>query len=139
MENLNTWKCYYWIELYYHRSLSRIHLGKRRNCSLWAIYSFSTMYLNIICKCEMVKVYFIFMYFYLSNIKFCILLIFCGCFVNPFPHTTILQQTTLNVFRQKLENLYNWMDNLWLKVENIVSKGEIARVVQFFFCHYVFK
>ena len=25
------------------------------------------------------------------------------------------------------------MDNLWLKVENIVAKGEIAR------CHYVFK
>ena len=77
----------------------------------------------------------------------------------------ILQQTTLNVFCQKIEtydkkskhcgkrrnytlcaissfvtmfsksqieNLYNWMDNLWLKVENIVAKGV-------FFCHYVFK
>ena len=31
------------------------------------------------------------------------------------------------------------MDNLWLKVENIVAKGEIARFVHFFFCHYVFK
>ena len=50
---------------------------------------------------------------------------------NPFPHTTILQQTTLNVSYQKVENLYNWMDNLWLKVENIVAKGEIARFVQF--------
>ena len=49
--------------------------------------------------------------------------------VNPFPHTTILRQTTLNVFCQKMENLHNWMDNLWLKVENIVAKGEIARFV----------
>ena len=50
---------------------------------------------------------------------------------NPFPHTTVLQQTTLNIFCQKMENLYNWMDNLWLKVENIVAKGEIARFEQF--------
>ena len=26
---------------------------------------------------------------------------------NPFPHMTILQQTTLNIFCQKIENLYN--------------------------------
>ena len=49
---------------------------------------------------------------------------------NPFPHTTILQQTTLNIFCRIMENLYNWMDNLWLKVENIVAKGEMARFVQ---------
>ena len=30
-----------------------------------------------------------------------------------------------------MENLYNWMDNLCLKVENIVVKGEIARFEQF--------
>ena len=42
--------------------------------------------------------------------------------INPFPHKTILQQTTLNIFCQIMENLYNWMDNLWLKVENIVTK-----------------
>ena len=51
--------------------------------------------------------------------------------VNPFPHTTILQQTSLNIFCQKMENLCNWMDNLWLKAENIVSKGEIAHFEQF--------
>ena len=51
--------------------------------------------------------------------------------VNSFPHTAILQQTTLNIFCQKIENLYNWMDNLWLKVENILAKGEIALFVQF--------
>ena len=27
--------------------------------------------------------------------------------INPVPHTTILQQTTLNIFCQKIENLYN--------------------------------
>ena len=26
---------------------------------------------------------------------------------NPFPHTTVLQQTTLNIFCQNIENLYN--------------------------------
>ena len=51
--------------------------------------------------------------------------------LNPFPHTTILQQTTLYVFYQNIENLHNWMDNLWQKVENIVAKGQIARFVQF--------
>ena len=51
--------------------------------------------------------------------------------INPFPHITILQQTTLNIFCQKIENLINWMDNLWLKVENIVAKGEIARFEKF--------
>ena len=53
--------------------------------------------------------------------------------LNPFPHTTILQQTTLSIFCQKIENLYNLMDNLRLKLENIVAKGEIARFVQFIF------
>ena len=51
--------------------------------------------------------------------------------INPLPHTTILQQTTSNIFCQKIENLYNWIDNLWLKVENIVSKEEIVRFEQF--------
>ena len=51
--------------------------------------------------------------------------------VTTFPHTTILQQKTLNIFCQKMENLYNWMDILWLKVENIVAKGKIARFEQF--------
>ena len=50
---------------------------------------------------------------------------------NPFPHTTILQQTTLNIYCQKMENLFNCMDNPRLKVENIVAKGEIARFEQF--------
>ena len=31
------------------------------------------------------------------------------------------------------------MANLLLKVENIVAKGEIAGLSNFFFCHYVFK
>ena len=51
---------------------------------------------------------------------------------NPFPHTTILQQTTLNVFCQNIENLHNWMDNLWQKMKNIVAKGEIACFVTVF-------
>ena len=57
--------------------------------------------------------------------------IHCSLIFNPSTHTTILHQTTLNIFWQKIENLYNWMDNLWLKGENIVAKGEIARFEQF--------
>ena len=34
-------------------------------------------------------------------------------------------------FDKKMEYLNNWKDNLWLKVENIASKGEIARFEQF--------
>ena len=30
-----------------------------------------------------------------------------GAKLFTFPHTTILQQTTLNIFGQKIENLYN--------------------------------
>ena len=51
--------------------------------------------------------------------------------LNPYPHTTILQQTNLNIFCQNIENLYYWRDNLWLKVENIVAKGEMAHFEQF--------
>ena len=51
--------------------------------------------------------------------------------ISLFPHMTILQQMTLNIFFQKIENLSNWMDNLWLKAENIVAKGQIARFEQF--------
>ena len=33
--------------------------------------------------------------------------------VNPFPHTTILQQTTLNVFCQKIEIEWITYDKKW--------------------------
>ena len=58
-------------------------------------------------------------------------LVFFSSFLNLFPHSTILQLTTLNILCQKIDNLYIWTDNLWLKVENIVAKGEIARFEQF--------
>ena len=45
---------------------------------------------------------------------------------NPFPHTTILQKTNVC---QKMENLYNWMDNL--KSGKHCGKGVIARFEQF--------
>ena len=59
--------------------------------------------------------------------------------INPFRRTTILQQTTLNIFCQKIENLYNWMDNLWLKVENILPKEKLRVLSNFSFCHFVLK
>ena len=37
-------------------------------------------------------------------------------------------------FFQNIENLHNWMDNLWQKVENNVAKRESARFVQFLLC-----
>ena len=61
---------------------------------------------------------------------------------NPFPHTTILQQTTLNIFCQKEENLYNciieWItyDKKW---KTLWQKEKLLDLSNFFFCHYVFK
>ena len=52
---------------------------------------------------------------------------------NPSPHTTILQQTTLNLY------LFNWIDNLWLKVKSIVAKREIACFEQFLLLSICFK
>ena len=49
----------------------------------------------------------------------------------PFPHMTNLQQTTLNIFCQKIGYPFNYRDFLWLKVKNIVVKGEIACFEQF--------
>ena len=37
----------------------------------------------------------------------------------------------LRTYFVKNRKFYNWMDNLWLKVENIVAKGEIAHFDQF--------
>ena len=76
-------------------------------------------------------------YYYWNNIKHCVKRKVCSYWiqkssaskfickwewVNPFPHTTILKQTTLNIFCQKMKNLYNWMDNLWLKVDTLWQK-----------------
>ena len=44
---------------------------------------------------------------------------------------TILQQPTLNIICQNIENLYTWMDNPLLKVVNIVAKGQISCFEQF--------
>ena len=45
-----------------------------------------------------------------------------SCF-NPFLHTTILQHTTLNIFFQNIENLYNCMDILWLKAKSCLLQS----------------
>ena len=34
----------------------------------------------------------------------------------------LMHMTTLNIFCQKIENLYNWMDNLWLKVQHCCKR-----------------
>ena len=51
--------------------------------------------------------------------------------LNPCPHTTHLQQTTLEALSKKYET-FLWMKVKLLKmVENIVAKGEIAHYVVF--------
>ena len=60
--------------------------------------------------------------------------------LNPFPHTAILQQTTLNIVCQKIENLHNWMDNLYdKKWKTLWQKEKLHVLCNFFFFHYVFK
>ena len=51
--------------------------------------------------------------------------------LNPFPHTTNLQQTTLKTYLQKPEKQPKKISQLLNKVENIVAKGEIAHQQQF--------
>ena len=43
--------------------------------------------------------------------------------VNTFSLTTILQQMTFNMFCQKIENLYNWMDKSLTKSGKHCGKG----------------
>ena len=57
---------------------------------------------------------------------------------NPYPHT-ILQQTTSNIFCQKIKNYFNWIDQLWLKVEKLWQKEKGLVLSNFFLCRYVFK
>ena len=44
---------------------------------------------------------------HLSGIKYSFYFYILNPLLNPFPHTANLQQTTLNVFCQKVENLHN--------------------------------
>ena len=95
-----------------------VHCEKRRNLLFWTMSQFPLDVFNICLLHGHLKLSIISK---MSN----------DSDLNPFPHTTILQQTTLNEFCQIMENLNNWMDNLWQKVENMLANGEIARSVQF--------
>ena len=122
------------------------HHGKRRNCTFCAILSFVTMFIKSHLLQRRPKafiwgervnnnnilIYLDFLYLCHNNLSHVMGIWFMLESINPFPHTKILQQTTLNIFCRKMENVYNWMDNLWLKVENIVAKWEIAHFVQIF-------
>ena len=50
---------------------------------------------------------------------------------SPFPSYNNSAADVFEHILSKIENLYNWKDNLWLKVGNIVAKGEIACFEQF--------
>ena len=60
------------------------------------------------------------------------------CCLNPFPHTTILQQTTLNVFCQNIEIQIEWItyDKKW---KTLWQKEKLHVLCNFFFCRYVFR
>ena len=58
-------------------------------------------------------------------------------YLNPFPHTTILQQMTLDIFCQKI-SIIEWItyDKKWI---TLWQKEKLHVLCNFFFCHYVFK
>ena len=60
-------------------------------------------------------------------------------YVNPFPHDKILDKTKLKAFVDDKLNVTNLTISVFDRVENIVGKGEIARVSNFSFSHNVFK
>ena len=107
------------------RRVFKFLCGNWRNCSWWAIFSFATIITTL------------FFIFLPRCCQSCLLQICCmqkRFTAYPFPS---YDNSAADDFDHILStNLYNWMYNLWLKVENIVAKGEIAH---FFFYHYVFK
>ena len=59
---------------------------------------------------------------------------------NPFPHTTILQQTTtLNKSLRNMENLFKWRNNYWKKLKILLQKVKLLVLSNFPFCHNDFK
>ena len=60
--------------------------------------------------------------------------------INPFPHMTILQQMTLNIFCRKNRkiSIIEWIiyDSKW---NTLWQKLKLLVLSNFFFCHYVLK
>ena len=82
--------------------------------------------MDVVCWCGLPRIYCMW-----KRIKSCKIMLINSwkklqTYLNPFPHTIILQQTTLNLFCQNIGYPFNYGDFLWQKVENIVTKGEIA-------------
>ena len=79
------------------------HCHKRRNCSWLAIYPLLTMILPGCFHGHLLQIYF--MWERVNHYESC-----AHVFnpVYPFPHTTILQQTTLNIFCQKI-SIIKWI------------------------------
>ena len=59
--------------------------------------------------------------------------------LNPFPHMTNLQQTTLNIFVKKWKiSIIEWITND-LKWKTLWQKEKLLIMSNFFFCYNVFK
>ena len=67
----------------------------------------------------------------------------CGnrrtCWLNPFPHDKILDQTKFKAFADDKLSVTKMIISVFDRVENIVGKGEIACTSNFSFSHNVFK
>ena len=59
--------------------------------------------------------------------------------LNPFPHDKISDQTKLTAFADNKLNVTKMIISVFVRVENIVGKGEIAYTSNFSFSHNVFK
>ena len=58
---------------------------------------------------------------------------------NPFQHDKILDQTKLKIFADDKLNVTKIIISVFVRVENIVGKGEIACISNFSVFHNVFK
>ena len=76
-----------------------------------------------------------------DHLTFIPITLFWNLSIGFYPLYLIQQfcRATLNLFCQKIENLYNCMDNLCLKMKTLCQKEKLLVLSNFFFCHYVFK
>ena len=89
---------------------------------------------NIVAKCEIAcnaKMLYVIIIYHLYAVEASKMHLEVEKLHWPFPAYDNSAADDFEHILQKIENLYNWMNNLWLKLENIVAKGAIASFEQF--------
>ena len=79
-------------------------------------------------KAWLLRVINVFVNVYINRREWCRFLVHIlifSPFLNPFPHTANLQQTTLRMSTKNMENLYNCRYNYWKKLKTLCQKEKL--------------